>query len=167
MVTTDSAIFNLRNGMLTTDQIVDTIGSDLGITLTDPDYNLDSQVTEALDIDLIEWDSNAGKVTIGNESGAGNDFFPVPVSLNKTGPNSGVFTATIQVPTAIQGVNLTPGDAFTLQFTDWGPASADFVGAAMQNSTLTLQRLDDQGPKVISTNRRPVRRTLRPIRSGK
>ena len=150
VVTTDSASFNLRDGVLTVDQLVYPIGSDLAVTLTDPDLDLDSQETDTLDIDLIEWDSNAGKVTIGDASGAGTDFSPISVILNETAPNSGIFTAVVQVPSAIRGTALTPGEVFALQFTDWGPASANFVGAAMQSSTLTLQSLDDQAPIVVS-----------------
>ena len=57
---TDSATFDLRNGVLQSDQTAYIIGSDAIITLIEPDLNLDSGSTEVYTLDLIEWDSDAG-----------------------------------------------------------------------------------------------------------
>ena len=54
---TDSATFDLRNGVLQSDQTAYIIGSDAIITLIEPDLNLDSDSTETYTLDLIEWDS--------------------------------------------------------------------------------------------------------------
>ena len=46
---TDSATFDLRNGVLQSDQTAYIIGSDAIITLIEPDLNLDSDATETYD----------------------------------------------------------------------------------------------------------------------
>ena len=61
---TDSATFDLRNGVLQSDQTAYIIGSDAIITLIEPDLNLDSDSTETYTLDLIEWDSDAGTATL-------------------------------------------------------------------------------------------------------
>ena len=55
----DSATFDMRNGVLQTDKSVYIIGSDIIMTLIEPDLNLESDESETWDLDLIEWDSDA------------------------------------------------------------------------------------------------------------
>ena len=55
----DSATFDLRTGSLSLDKDVYVMGSDMVITVTDPDLNLDSASTESYAMSLIEWDSSA------------------------------------------------------------------------------------------------------------
>jgi hypothetical protein len=53
---TDSATFDLRNGVLQSDKSVYIIGSDMILTLIEPDFDLDNDGAETYDLDLIEWD---------------------------------------------------------------------------------------------------------------
>ena len=55
----DSSTFDLRTGSLSVDKDVYVLGSDMVITLTDPDLNLDSSSTETYAMSIIEWDSSA------------------------------------------------------------------------------------------------------------
>jgi hypothetical protein len=74
---TDSATFDLRNGVLQSDKSVYIIGSDIILTLIEPDFDLDSDAAETYDLDLIEWDSDAFTNTIGDEGGKASSFDPV------------------------------------------------------------------------------------------
>ena len=60
---TDSATFDLRNGVLQSDKSVYLIGSDMILTLIEPDFDLDNDAAQSLTLDLIEWDSDA-KTTV-------------------------------------------------------------------------------------------------------
>ena len=55
----DSSTFDLRTGSLSVDKDVYVMGSDMVITVTDPDLNLDSSTCESYAMSLIEWDSSA------------------------------------------------------------------------------------------------------------
>ena len=55
----DSSTFDLRTGTLSIDKDVYVMGSDMVITVTDPDLNLDSTTCESYAMSLIEWDSAA------------------------------------------------------------------------------------------------------------
>ena len=55
----DSSTFDLRTGTLTVDKDVYVMGSDMVITIADPDLNLDSGTCESYAMSLIEWDSSA------------------------------------------------------------------------------------------------------------
>jgi hypothetical protein len=46
--------FDLRNGVLQTDKSVYIIGSDIILTLIEPDFDLDNDAAETYDLDLIE-----------------------------------------------------------------------------------------------------------------
>ncbi|MBI5697660.1 MAG: hypothetical protein HZC29_04045, partial [Thaumarchaeota archaeon] len=50
---TDSATFDLRNGALQSDKSVYIIGSDMILTLIEPDLDLDNDLAETYDLDLI------------------------------------------------------------------------------------------------------------------
>ena len=69
---TDSATFDLRNGVLQSDKSVYIIGSDMILTLIEPDFDLDNDQAETISLDLVEWDSDAGTVTMGS---SGNEKF--------------------------------------------------------------------------------------------
>ena len=53
----DSSTYDLRTGTLSVDKDVYVMGSDMVITVTDPDLNLDSSTCESYAMSLIEWDS--------------------------------------------------------------------------------------------------------------
>ena len=65
---TDSATFDLRNGVLQSDKSVYLIGSDMILTLIEPDFDLDNDGAQSLTLDLIEWDSDAKTTTLLDDS---------------------------------------------------------------------------------------------------
>jgi hypothetical protein len=84
---TDSATFDLRNGVLQSDKSVYIIGSDMILTLIEPDLDLNNDQAETYSLDLVEWDSDAATCTVGNQGAvAGCDpaaFDPEPTSFRE------------------------------------------------------------------------------------
>ena len=121
---TDSATFDLRNGVLQSDKSVYVIGSEAIITLIEPDLNLDSETAETWDLALINWDSDAG------EDNLSNDIFDAnPSGLRETGDSTGIFQVVIEIPAAFEdGDKLERGEQIELEYTDYGPAGADYIG---------------------------------------
>jgi len=60
---TDSATFDLRNGVLQSDKSVYLIGRDMILTIIEPDWDLDNDAAETYDLDVIEWPSDAATGT--------------------------------------------------------------------------------------------------------
>jgi len=137
---TDSATFDLRNGVLQSDKSVYIIGSDMIMTLIEPDLDLDSDSAESWDLDLIEWDSDAETTTMGNLGGTANQaaFDPEPSDFRETGDNTGIFQIVIEIPNTLSGERLDRGEEIQLEYTDWGPSGADFVGDEDEDVNLTI-----------------------------
>ena len=125
---TDSATFDLRNGVLQTDKSVYIIGSDMILTLIEPDFDLDNDGAESYSLDLIEWDSDAAVITMGKGGANSASFDPEPSSFRETGDSTGVFQVVIEIPESLGGDNLERGEEIVLEYTDWGPSGADYVG---------------------------------------
>jgi hypothetical protein len=132
---TDSATFDLRNGVLQSDKSVYLIGSDMILTLIEPDFDLDNDGANSVTLDLIEWDSDADTTTIADEEAA---FDPEPSDLRETGDSTGIFQVVIEIPAALNGENLDRGEMIELEYTDWGPAGADYVGQEDEDIGLTV-----------------------------
>ena len=124
---TDSATFDLRNGALQSDKSVYIIGSDMILTLIEPDFDLDNQNAETYNLDLIEWDSDAATVTLGNKGGSSNvaQFDAEPSSFRETGDSTGIFQSVIKIPTQLTGEGqtgtgkkLNRGEEAVLEYTD-------------------------------------------------
>ena len=130
---TDSATFDLRNAVLSTNIGSYLIGSDAIITLMEPDLNLDSGSVETWDLGLVSWDSDAGTVTLDNSI-----FDAVPAGLRETGENTGIFQVNISIPRDIGGTVLERGEEIELEYTDYGPAGANFVGDDNEDITETI-----------------------------
>ena len=144
---TDSATFDLRNGALQSDKSVYIIGSDMILTLIEPDFDLDNQNAETYNLDLIEWDSDAATVTLGNKGGSSNvaQFDAEPSSFRETGDSTGIFQSVIKIPTQLTGEGqtgtgkkLNRGEEAVLEYTDWGPSGANFVGEESEKVNLTI-----------------------------
>ena len=99
---TDSATFDLRNGVLQSDKSVYIIGSDMILTLIEPDFDLDNSQNETYDLDLIKWSSSAATVTMGDADGEIGAFDPEPLSFRETGPSTGIFQIIIEIPQALR-----------------------------------------------------------------
>ena len=130
---TDSATFDLRNGVLQSDQTAYIIGSGMIVTLIEPDLNLDSGSVETYDLDLIEWDSDAGTETL-----ADSVFDATPSNLLETGEDTGIFQVVVSIPNEIDGDRLERGEEITLTYLDWGPSGSDFVGDKDEEITTTV-----------------------------
>jgi hypothetical protein len=140
---TDSATFDLRNGVLQADKSVYLIGSDMILTLIEPDFDLDNDGAESYTLDLIEWDSDAAETSmgpkgLGGESGSYAAFDPEPSALRETGDSTGIFQVVIEIPDTLNSESLDRGEKIDLEYTDWGPAGADYVGQEDEDIGLTV-----------------------------
>ncbi|WP_100183187.1 hypothetical protein [Candidatus Nitrosotenuis aquarius] len=137
---TDSATFDLRNGALQSDKSVYIIGSDMILTLIEPDLDLDNDLAETYDLDLIEWDSDAATTTMGDKGGSTNQaaFDPEPSDLRETGDSTGIFQVVVEIPETLSNDKLERGEEIVLEYTDWGPSGADYVGQEDEDINLTV-----------------------------
>jgi hypothetical protein len=137
---TDSATFDLRNGVLQSDKSVYLVGSDMILTLIEPDFDRDNDGAESYSLDLIEWDSDAATTTMGDYgvSGAAAAFDPEPSSFRETGDSTGIFQVVIEIPETLNSQKLDRGEKIDLEYTDWGPAGADYVGQEDEDIGLTV-----------------------------
>jgi hypothetical protein len=108
------------------------------LTLIEPDLDLDNDQAETYDLDLIEWDSDAATVTMGDADGEGGAFDPEPLNFRETGDSTGIFQIIIEIPEVLQGDRLERGEEIILEYTDWGPSGSDFVGDEDEDINLTL-----------------------------
>jgi hypothetical protein len=136
---TDSATFDLRNGVLQSDKSVYIIGGDMILTIIEPDWDLDNDSTESYDLDVIEWDSDAKTTTIGNAVSAADAsaFDPEPGAFRETGDSTGIFQVVIEVPSELGSTLLERGEQIDLEYTDWGPSGADYVGQEDEDINIT------------------------------
>ncbi|MGH1521593.1 MAG: hypothetical protein ACRBB2_04390, partial [Nitrosopumilus sp.] len=108
------------------------------LTLIEPDLDLDNDQAETWDLDLIEWDSDAATITMGDADGEGDSFDPEPLDFRETGDNTGIFQIVIEIPEVLEGDRLERGEEIILEYTDWGPSGSDFVGDEDEDVNLTL-----------------------------
>ena len=134
----DSATFDLRNGVLQADKSVYIIGSDMILTLIEPDLDLDNDGAETWDLDLIEWDSDASTLTMGNLGSSASSFDPEPSDFRETGDSTGIFQIVIEIPEELGGSKLDRGELIDLEYTDWGPSGAEYVGDEDQDINLSV-----------------------------
>ena len=131
---TDSATFDLRNAVLRTDKPAYVIGGDMILTLIEPDFDLDSDETESYPLNLIEWDSDDSTLAMGESL----NFDPEPSALRETGDSTGIFQVVIEVPSVLTGSALDRGEKIDLEYVDYGPAGADYVGTDDEDIELTV-----------------------------
>jgi hypothetical protein len=120
----DSATFDLRTGSLSVDKDVYVLGSDMVVTLTDPDLNVDSASYETYVMGIVEWDSAA------DSSVLLSTLTSNPSSIEETGTDTGVFQTVTTIPELyISGSNAPDfGESVTLTYVDVGLAGEDNVG---------------------------------------
>jgi hypothetical protein len=110
------------------------------LTLIEPDFDLDNDGAESYTLDLIEWDSDADTTSMGAKgtSGAAAAFDPEPSALRETGDSTGIFQVVIEIPEELNSEKLDRGEKIDLEYTDWGPAGADYVGQEDEDIGLTV-----------------------------
>lgn len=128
----DSATFDLRTATLTTDKDVYVMGSDMVVTLTDPDLNLDSASTDSYAMSILQWDSAADSdelLATSTSDNTSTSFTSNPSSLQETGSDTGVFQTVVTLPTDTVGSG-TPeyGEAVVLTYVDIGLSGEDRPG---------------------------------------
>ena len=133
---TDSATFDLRNGVLQSDKTVYIIGSDMILTLIEPDFDLDNDAPEIYTLDIIQWDSDAATVTMGEADGEGATFGTA--IFRETGDSTGIFQTVIKIPEELGGDRIERGEEIILEYTDWGPSGSDYVGQEDEDVNLTI-----------------------------
>jgi hypothetical protein len=135
---TDSATFDLRNGVLQSDKSVYIIGSDMIITLIEPDLDLDNDQAETYTLDIIEWDSDADTLTMGPVGDVDGAFDPEPSAFRETGDSTGIFQVVAELPAELDNDPLERGEQIDLEYTDWGPSGANYVGDNDEDVNLTI-----------------------------
>ena len=135
---TDSATFDLRNAVLQSDKSVYIIGSDMILTLIEPDFDLDSDGAETYSLDLIEWDSDAGTTSMGKYGTDAAAFDPEPADFRETGDSTGIFQVVVEIPEALGDDKLERGEEIELEYTDWGPSGSNYVGEEDEDISLTV-----------------------------
>ena len=129
----DSATFDLRNAVLQTDKTSYVIGTDMIVTLIDPDLDLDGKERETYPLNIVRWDSKAGELNLDDTT-----FDAEPGSFRETGDSTGIFRTIITMPVEIDDEKLNRGEEVTLEYTDYGPAGADYVGDNTEDIERTL-----------------------------
>ena len=132
----DSATFDLRNAVLQSDKSVYVIGQDALLTLIEADLNLDSGTIDNVNLDRINWDSDAYD---GSLHDVRADLGPVPTNLRETGENTGIFQVVITISDSIDGNALERGEEITLAYLDRGPSGADYVGDDERDVELQIE----------------------------
>ncbi len=135
---TDSATFDLRNGVLQADKSVYIIGSDMILTLIEPDLDLDNDQAETYTLDIIEWDSDADTLTMGPVGDNDGAFDPEPSAFRETGDSTGIFQVVAEIPAELDNDPLERGEQIDLEYTDWGPSGANYVGDNDEDVQLTI-----------------------------
>ena len=119
----DSATVDLRTGSISTDKEVYVIGSDIIVTITDPDLNLDSDSSESYSTELAEWDSSASSSRLMSNS----EFAAMPSKFIETGSNTGVFQTVFTFPSSISSTSIEQGEEVTITYRDQGLSGKDEV----------------------------------------
>jgi hypothetical protein len=100
------------------------MGSDMVVTITDPDLNLDSSSSESYPMSIIEWDSSADSSELLNTS----SFTSNPSKIEETGSDTGVFQTVVTLPVLTVGSGDPEyGESVTLTYQDVGLAGENAV----------------------------------------
>jgi hypothetical protein len=82
----------------------------------------------------------ANLATMGDYAGSGAQaaFDPEPSLFRETGDSTGIFQVVIEIPDTLVGELLDRGEQIDLEYDDWGPAGADYVGQESESIGLTV-----------------------------
>ena len=96
------------------------IGQPITLFLLDSNLNLNSKQAETHSLDLIRFESNKVKTTLGPLGGAQEDFDPKPSALRETGDNTGIFYTVIKIPRSVNGQKIDFGEKIEFEYTQRG-----------------------------------------------
>ncbi len=150
----DSARFTLTDAELKTDKEVYDIGDDIVLELTDSDHDL-ADYNEAFGLDNMIWDSSAATLELQDGNWVFNAFGAEGINsyFYETGDSTGIFEATIRIPSELNGTALSPGELVTITHTDLNPSSANYVGESNKTSSVTIRISDtavDSGDSTVT-----------------
>jgi hypothetical protein len=116
----DSATFDMRTGTLSVDKDVYVMGSDMVVTITDPDLNVDSASYESYSLNLLEWDSSADSSELLSVGSGSIGFSANPSTLEETGTDTGVFQTVVTLPVSQISSGNSPefGESVILTYVD-------------------------------------------------
>lgn len=115
-------------------------GKPLTLILFDSNLNFDSDKTETLSLDLIRFQSDNVRTTLGPKGGVQDAFNPHPSTLRETGDNTGIFYTVIEIPRMINGKQIDFGEKIEFQYTQRG-AGAKIVAKPGAFSQDMLEQL--------------------------
>jgi hypothetical protein len=75
---------------------------------------------------------------MGDLGSSTSSFDPEPSDFRETGDSTGIFQIVIEVPEELGGSKLDRGELIELEYTDWGPSGAEFVGDEDQDINLDV-----------------------------
>lgn len=96
------------------------IGHPLTILLYDNNLNLDSSRAETYSLDLIQFQSDNIRTTLGPSGGVQNEFNPQPSALRETGDNTGIFYTVIEIPRTVNGQRIDVDEKIEFEYTQRG-----------------------------------------------
>ena len=96
------------------------IGHPLTLLLYDSNLNLDSDKAESYTLDLIEFESENIKTTLGPSGGVQKEFNPQPSVLRETGDNTGIFYSVIEIPRNVNGQRIDVNEKIKFEYTQRG-----------------------------------------------
>lgn len=117
------------------------IGKPLTLLLFDSNLNLDSDKAETYSLDLIRFESDKIRTTLGPNGGVQDAFNPRPSTLRETGDNTGVFYTVIEIPQMINGKKIDFGEKIEFEYMQRG------IGARLvaKSGTFSPDMLEQSG----------------------
>jgi hypothetical protein len=104
------------------------------LTIIEPDWDLDNDGAESYHLAAVEWDSDAMTTDLDAET----EFDPEPSKFRETGDSTGIFQVVIEIPSSLDSTNLERGEQIDLEYTDWGPSGANYVGEEDEDINVTV-----------------------------
>lgn len=96
------------------------IGHPLTLLLYDSNLNLDSNKAESYSLDLIQFESENIRTTLGPSGGVQKEFDPQPTVLRETGDNTGTFYSVIKIPRTIDGKRIDVNEKIEFEYVQRG-----------------------------------------------
>lgn len=96
------------------------IGHPLTLLLYDSNLNLDSDRAETYTLDLIQFESDKVRTTLGPKGGVQDEFDPKPSALRETGDNTGIFYTVIEIPRILKGQRIDVDEKIEFEYTQRG-----------------------------------------------
>ena len=140
-----SASSNLSSEKITSTKSI-RIGHPLTLLLYDSNLNLNSDKAETYSLDLIQFESENIRTTLGPLGGVQRQFNPMPSGLRETGENTGIFYTVIEVPRTINGKLINVGEKIEFEYTQRGLGAFLVVHQDTYSPELTQIPVNSQIP---------------------